>query len=314
MNERKAAYALFLNEVPDAPVFMEPWYLDALAPGWDCVLYEKGGRTLAAWPFYPRHRGPLRQVTMPPLVRFMGPLLHPDCRQPDQAHKILPELWSRMPPCQVFLQHSPYSLEYWLPLHWAGFRQSTRYSYRLDTGKGREALWQGLSPSYRNQKIPKARTIVTVEESGDIEAFLAVQKASFQRQGLPPPLPDAVLRDFHRAARQAGRATLLLARNRQSGAVESGAFLVWDRHSLYHLMAGDSPEGRKHASGILLTWACVELALERGFTWFDFLGSMIPSIEAVRRQFGATPTPYFSLSWFSSRWLALLWQLRRGGR
>lgn len=311
--ERREAYARFLKTLPDTPVFLEPWYLDALAPGWDCAVLEQGDQVLAVWPYFLKRKGPLRIITMPPLVRFMGPLIHPGHRDIPRLNKVLPALWALLPPCHVFIQHVPYDLPYWLPLHAAGVRQGARYSYRMDLRIGRDRLWETLSPSYRNQKIPRAAEIVGVEESEDIGAFLAVHAASFRRQGLPPPLPDSVLRDFFHRARQSGRATLLLARNRQTGSVESGAFLVRDRHSLYHLMAGDSPEGRRNASGILLTWACVEKGLEEGLTWFDFLGSMIPTIEAVRRQFGAHPTPYVTLTRFSSRWLQGLWQLRNPG-
>ena len=92
MMDSRQRYAIFCAQIPDLPVFMEPWYLDALAPGWQVVLLERGGMDVAAWPYYPKKKGPFRYVTMPLLVRMMGPVFHPDFDNDRQRYKLIPAL------------------------------------------------------------------------------------------------------------------------------------------------------------------------------------------------------------------------------
>ena len=35
------AHTALCREIPDLPIFLEPWYLDALAPGWKVATVEK---------------------------------------------------------------------------------------------------------------------------------------------------------------------------------------------------------------------------------------------------------------------------------
>lgn len=310
MTPTRETYLALLASIPDAAVFFEPWYLDILAPGWEIALGYRGETPVAAWVYFPSRKGPLKLITMPPLVRFMGPLIAPDFRDPAHLQQLLPDLWQQIPRPHACVQQAHYTLEHWLPLHEKGFRQSTRFSYHIDLTRGVDDCRADLCAPYRNQKIPRAEKHYEVVESQDIDAFLAVQESSFRRQGLAVPVSEDTIRQLWLAVRSQNRGTLLLARHRTSGSIDSGAFLIWDRDTLYHLMAGDHPEGRRQSAGILVTWACIEYGCRHGFRRFDFLGSMIPSIAAVRRQFGARPVPYSTLSWFSHRVLALLWYWR----
>ena len=67
-------------------------------------------------------------------------------------------------------------------------------------------------------------------------------------------------------------------------------------------MAGDDPAYRSSGAAILLVWEAVHFTKkELGLNRFDFLGSMLPSIERVRRQFGAQQVPYFKVCKYHSR-------------
>ncbi len=61
-------------------------------------------------------------------------------------------------------------------------------------------------------------------------------------------------------------------------------------------MVGEDPELRNSGAGILLIWKAIEFTRnELNILNFDFLGSMIQSVEPVRRSFGARQVPYFQL-------------------
>ncbi len=300
-------YASFCQKVDHLPVFMEPWYLDALAPGWQVALAERGGEVVGAWPYFPKKKGPFRYVTMPLLVRMMGPVFRPDADEDKHRYKLIPQLWKQIPRHLVFRQDAPYSLTNWLPLYWLGFRQYTRYSYRIDLSKGEQSIWDALAADYRQHKIPKARNLVTVESSDDLQAFHTVHEATFKRQGKPCPVPFTTLQRLDKAAKNEGRRQILLARDLETGRVHGALYLIRDHHSVYLLMAGSDPELRSSGAVILLTWEAIQWSLQQpGIQYFDFMGSMIEPIERVRRQFGAEQIPFFRIGHLKWGWLSLL--------
>jgi hypothetical protein len=62
-------------------------------------------------------------------------------------------------------------------------------------------------------------------------------------------------------------------------------------------MIGEDPTYRKSGAGILLAWEAIRYSkIELGVKRFNFEGSMVESVEEVRRSFGALQTPYFELN------------------
>jgi hypothetical protein len=291
----RSDYQRFVDTCPGLPIFFEPWLLDILAPGWQAVVLVNEGHPLGVWTWYPRIRWGLHTAAMPLLMRFMGPYL-----MPGQPADILGRLWSMLPRMVMMEQHLHYTISAADAVAQLGCHTSERISYHMDLRRGHEALWQDVRPAYRNQKIPRAAASLVVAPDDDVDAFLRVNRATYTRQGLEAPAPADLVRRLSAAAHERGRGRILLARDHQNNEVMSGAFLLWDQDTIYHLMAGDDPRGRPLHAGIFLTWACIAYGIERGLHTFDFLGSMIPSIAAVRRQFGAVPTPYPGIRYF--RW------------
>lgn len=290
---------------------MQPWYLDAVCSGaeWDVALVQKNGRTVAAWPWFLKKKWGFRHVSMPVLGRWMGPYLLPEYRATQHETAILEDLLKQFPPIAAFDQDFNYSALNWLPFYWQGFRQTTRYSYQLDLADI-EAVWHNLAADYRNQKIPKARQAVEVKTGDDLAEFYRLHNLSYARQGLKPPFSFSFLQKLDAALAEHQSRAVFFAADLQSGAIHSAAYLIWDRQRAYLLMAGDDPARRQSGAGILLTWEMIRYTREvLGLPVFDFAGSMIKSVERVRRQFGARQQPYFRVQkeWnFPAKWAKIL--------
>jgi hypothetical protein len=300
-------YREFCRNAADMPVFMQPWYLDAVCEGgtWSAVLAEKGGRIAGAWPYFIKKKGPFPYIVMPGLARQMGPWLLPEFRTPQKETGLMESMIGQLPRFVAFEQDFNYAATNWLPFYWNGFKQTTRYSYVLDLADG-DALWQNLSPDYRNQKIPKAQELVEIHRGGDLAAFYRVHNLSYERQGYKAPVSFQFLQRLDEALKAQNQRELFFAVDRKSGVIHSVAYLVWDAHSAYYLLAGDDPELRQSGSGILIAWEAIRYAREQlGVGTFDFAGSMVQSIERVRRQFGARQQPYFRIRKDNS----VLWKL-----
>lgn len=289
------AYRLFCGTAPDLPVFMQDWYLDAVctAGAWDAALVQKDKAVVGVWPYFQKQKLHWRYVAMPPLARMMGPYLLPAWRNTRREMPLLRELLDQLPPLAAYEQDFNYTATNWLPMYWRGFRQTTRYSYVLPL-TNLDELRANLAPDYRNNKLPKAAARVQVHTGDDLELFYRIHNRSFQRQGLGAPVAFDLLQRLDAALRERQTRQIFWATDRQSGAVHAVAYLIWDQRAAYYLLAGDDPELRTSGAGILLAWEAIRYATETlKLPEFDFAGSMIKPIERVRRQFGASPRPYF---------------------
>ncbi len=303
------AYAKLAESALDLPVFMYPEYLDAVCGSgeWEAAIVEKNGQIVGALPYCLRQKGGLHYVAMPLLARQMGPYLLPEYRSdPRREIPLLKTLLSQLPPLAAFEQDFNYAAANWLPFYWEGYRQTTRYSYEINL-QDLQAVWQNITPNYRNNKIKRAARLVRVEMPEDPVEALRLQNQSLKRQGVEAPIPEALFRRIDQALAGQGRRFALTACDRDSGAAHSGVYVALDRQRAWLLMAGDHPELRSSGAGILLIWEAIRHAQSLGARYFDFAGSMIPAVEAVRRQFGAQPRPYLRV-WRDRHWL---FRLRR---
>ena len=305
-------YRTFCQQMPDVPVFAQPWYLDACAAGgaWDAVLVREAGEVVAALPYFYKQRGPFRYATMPPFVKWLGPYLRPERRGPlAREHALLTELLGGLPRLAAFKQSFYPTLTNWLPFYWAGYRQTTYYTYRLPGISQLARVEAGLSKNIRRD-IRQARQHLRVVHDLGPEEFYRVNKLSFDRQRLPVPYSLAQFRRLDEALAAHGARQYFFAVDAQDR-VHSVAYLIWDGQAAYYHLAGDDPALRSSSAGILLAWAAVEYASQvLGLDTFDFEGSMLPGVERVRTRFGAVQTPYFFVWKYNSRLFALLEKLK----
>jgi hypothetical protein len=277
---------------------MQPWYLDAICDEgtWEAVVLQENGRIIGVWPYFLKKWGPWKYVAMPRLARFMGPFLLPEYRNPRDETRRIALMLESLPMMAGFEQDFNYSATNWMPLYWAGFRQTTRYSYVLDiTDLNR--VWGRIKPGYRNQKIPRAMKSVRIETESHITAFYEVHNRTFSRQNMPPPYPLSFLTRLDAVFTAHKCRKIMLAVDRVTGEIHSGAYLIWDDHAAYLLLSGHDPALRSSGAGILLIWEAIRYSAEvLHLPEFDFTGSMIRPVELVRREFGAEQRPYFRVT------------------
>ena len=309
----REAYARFCEQAPDLPLFMQPWYLDAVCGEgrWEAVALEKGGRIVAIWPYFLKQKWHWQYVAMPPLARMMGPYLLPEWRNIHKEASILEALLDQLPPgLAAFEQDFHYSAQNWLPMYWRGFRQTTRYSYQLRLDD-LDTVWKNLAPDYRNQKIPKAQELVAVRTGDRLDDFMETHDLAYEHKGLDPPVAADLVSRLDAALAERGRRAIFFAEDRRTGAVHSVAYLAWDDTRAWYLMAGDNPALRQSGAGILIAWEAIRYTHSvLKLPIFDFAGSMIQPIERVRRQFGAEQVPYFRV-W--KEW-SPLWKIGKAWR
>ena len=280
------------------PVFVWPWYLDSCcgAENWDVVLAENNSDVLGVLPYHLKKKGTFELIVMPWLVKMMGPFCATAIWQSGKYRKVLTELIEELPKVSSFQQSFHYQITDWLPFYWAGFQQSTAYSYVLEDLSDLKKVFGNIKSTYRNNKIKKAEKLVQVRTDLSIKVFYDVQKMTFDRQGKDFVIPLSFMEKFDEAVikNKAGQKFFAVDAEDRVHAV---AYLIWDGHTAYHLLEGGNPELRNSGANILLIWETIKYAKEiLGLNRYDFQGSMIPGVEQVRRSFGAKPIPYFQIS------------------
>ena len=308
----KEAYHQFCQENKELPIFFQDWYLDAVCQNgdWEVAMVKQAGKIVGVLPYYIKQKGLFRYITMPPLTKMMGPYVLPAYRQDKSFLKISTALIEQLPSVAAHEQLLDYSIDNWLPFYWKGYQQTTRYSYLLDLSN-MERVFENLSADYKNNKIKKAKELVNVVQDQPLEVLYQVNKMSFDRQQLAIPYDLVFLKRVDEALMEQEARAMFFAID-ESEQIHAVAYLIWDKTRAYYLLAGDDPALRKSGAGILLAWRAIQYTNEvLGLPVFDFQGSMIPAIERVRRQFGATRQPYFFIKKTNSKWFDRLGRLKR---
>lgn len=289
----KTIYAEAVGGRLDVPVFFKPWWLTAICKKkWEVLSYVESGKVLAAYTYFPRKKWGFKYVTMPTLTRFMGPIFLEDFGI-RKKQKITNEMLQALPDYDGVEQTLDYQVKDWLPFSWAGYSQTSKYSFVLPDIRDIEKIHAGLSPKYRNNKIPRAQAHLSLKPSTDIDQAWEFFKAPFRRQGTKIPVREKAFRRIALEVIDRKSGGIFLVED-EAGKAWANAFVAWQGSKAYLLMLGEHPDGRSSYAGIGLIWFLIEyLSEEIGIIEFDFLGSMSRRIARVRQDFGAESRTYF---------------------
>lgn len=309
-SERTRRYGLWLSRFDDAPLWHRPQWLDATAgPGaWDVALLMRSGALVAALPYVLRHSRalgvvPYSTLTTPPLTQALGPWW-PDADDVtlDERFRRVRELFEQLPTADAYVQNWVPEMDSWLPLHWDGYRQTTRYTYRVSLRASHEERMQAVRSTGRNKLRKADRAGVSVERMRDDntgERLYRLIESTFRRQGLRVPYGIALL-DRILGVGGAGIEPRVYAAM-LNGRDVAMALVVAAGGVSYNLATGSDDDGRAIGAGQALLWHAMNAEAEAGSSVFDFEGSMIQGVERHYRHLGGCPTSYHHVERFHRR-------------
>lgn len=287
-------YDRFVSLSPQGTLFSSSWWLDAVAPGrWRSNQVMHDDTIVAAWPTIVRKGRFGEEHGGAPITPWLGPLFGDDdnsYRRRSMEDDLTGRLLETIGPYAHLEARCSPGYDYWAPLYWRGFTQTTRYTWRIEQLEDLEAVFSGLRNKVRGH-IGRARRAGVIVESGDLDGFLSVHQDTVDHQGLAiESTGRRTLRQVEPVAAGRGARTILLARDAE-GRVHAGGYFVHDARTTYYLMGGSNSDLRGSGAVPLLLWTAIEQSAERGTT-FDFEGSMLRHIELFVRAFGGSPSPY----------------------
>lgn len=293
----KERYIEWVADQEYVPIFMMPWWLDAVCAGkeWDVLLAEdEAGNIIGAMPYLLRKRAWLKYIVMPQQTQIGGIWVTPE---------ITADKWKTAEVCRAIKEQLDamglaYYYQQYLPgslcvdaMRALGFKTKERITYRVDNLSDMDAVIGNFSKNKKRQ-LQKALSL-HADRTMDIEAFYRFHTECLAARRRKISYTREFLLVLERKARRLGQCMVLSVCN-ADGTPYAAAFLVWDKNYLYYLIPAINPAFGETGAGALLVLEAMKVAREK-HVLFDFEGSMERGTAKHYKQFGSQPVTYYSV-------------------
>lgn len=303
----KEKYRHFCNEVPGLPLFLQPWWMDAVCKEndrWEVFLFEDKEVIRGVFVCYFTKKFGLKFVIQPQLTQYNGIwLLHEDSMSANEKlhfeKKAVGNLTSQLFQAgfDYFNQNFPTSFENWLPLYWQSFKQTTRYSYQINGLKNPDALFEKFS--YAKQKqIRKSEKSLKVSFEMTGEQFFNHLTNYYSSKNEKVSFTQDFFLNLHEACKTRNQGRIISVED-ADGIVHAALFIVWDGVRAYNLISSIHPDQKASGGSSLVVFEAIK-SVSDIVEVFDFEGSMNQNIENSFSQFGTEQIPYFNIKKYNS--------------
>ena len=292
--------------------------MEAVCKGkkWDVALALDGDRPQGAMPYLYGRRCGMTYILEPQLTQYSGPVFfYPEALSQSQrlefeksvSQKLIDAVGILKP--AYFLQNFSPSVTNWLPFYWAGYKQTTRYTYRIPDIRDPQTVFAAFDPEKRQRKIRRYENTTAVRFDMSPRQFAQFHNEYWSGKGRKDELNADFIADVCSAAIERGNGVIASLHNAE-GQLLSARFVLFDGQCAYSLMSAQNNALHKSGHSEMLFWELIKYLSDKTVV-FDFEGSMDEGIEYFYRSFGAVQTPFFEISKCNSRLFALLLKLRQ---
>jgi len=293
----------FVDASPEGSLFAKTYYLDALGTDYKIIIVRdnqviQGGIVLTTdkWGY---HVNPVLCKYLGILFRgFEGHTYTIESKRREVQHLLLEEL--KALPNFDYTFHPDFGN--WMLFERAGYKQSIKYTYRIDLEEveGKQALLDLMSTRLRN-KVNKAtrESGHQIELTGDVRSILPLIKKTYERQKIQLPFELDKLTEMLEVLKAKSNLQLFVSKD-GNGNVGAVLGLFYDKRTAYLILNGIDDANSDRGVNEVLIHEGILWADKTGLKCFDFEGSMIPAVESFYRQFGGKLQPYH-LIWKKSR-------------
>jgi len=289
-------YRVFCKSCSHVPLFSSPEWLDVVCGeiGWGVISISENGKIVCAIVYRTRRILGVDVVTQPSLTQNVGPWFPEEIVSTlvESRSNALMELLAKSMPNAAWLRIglSP-SVDNWLPFYWQGYKQTTRYTYRISKHLDRDVLVKSIAGRTRRDiKFAEEKMELSIDTNGSVSELYEIISRSFSARKKKNRYSYSLLENIQVTLSKTKRCEILLARDR-SGVAHGGIMLVGDCNTVYYLAGASDPYLKNRGVVSFLLRHAMIITQESGRT-FDFEGSMIRPIEFFVRSFGGVRTPY----------------------
>jgi hypothetical protein len=305
LEQRKARYRVVCDQF-SVPLHLQAWWLDAVCGthGWQAGLVSDGsGRVLGIWPYMPDTRWGLPILRMPPFTSYAGPyLFYPQqegqkvYKRHEFEHKVMNSLIGQLPRTVYFYQNFLPGVRNSLPFQWAGYQQTTRYTYVVPAKTKVPELNHQLGSELR-RRVNKAAEDYEVQLVFMPELLWEMYLETCIRRGIKPGGERNALLRLCKALQERDQADIFVAFERKNGEPVAALLLAHQGTQSQHILGGQVSGSRTGYLNYLMLYQALRYAVEHQRS-FDFEGSMNKGVSRVFRAFGGQLLPYHALRKF----------------
>lgn len=300
-----------IDKSPHGTIFHYSWWLQTTAANFSIlVIRNERGAIVAGMPI-PRERRPgLKLLCSPSLTPYLGPVFDLSSMDNtcDRLHfmrsngEILARNIKSFDLVRYVAGASAPDLQGFL---WAGYRVHLAYTFRFPSTHTLDQVTAGMTRTHQQKLTKASRLKLRVVRDDGLEDLVALNRMTFEKQGLKPVCSPDFLRRLWNAAYSQERAHLYVARTNEDKPV-AALLTVHDNRTTYQIVSGVNPEFRDIPGANLVLWNALQDTLLAGRD-FDFEGSSLRGVECFYRRWGATAVPIWRIE-KSGSWRGGLFQ------
>ncbi len=314
MSGNKEKYKSFCEQrQSEVPLFQQYWWMETVCKGkqWDVALAYDGDQLLGAMPYLFGRKLGITYILQPQLTPFSGPFYcYPDGMPPAKklefektvARSLIAQIES-LKPAFILQRFSPVVTN-WLPFYWAGYQQTTRYTYRIADITDPQRVFEGFISDKRQQKIRRYQQSTNVRFDMAPAEFAAFHNEYWNSRGKRDLLSVSLIADVCQTAIERGNGVIASLYDEERHLL-SARFAVYDDRCAYSLMSAQNKSLHKTGHTEVLIWELIKYLSDKTVS-YDFEGSMDEGIEYFYRSFGGEQTPFFQVVKYRNRLYELL--------
>ncbi|MCQ2206789.1 MAG: GNAT family N-acetyltransferase [Paludibacteraceae bacterium] len=301
----KEEYQQICDRCTNIPIYSQYWWMEAVCAGksWDVIItHDSNGTVTATLPYLLGSKLGQRFIVMPPLTQTNGICYHYPANISEHERLAFEKKWGfevinriKQLKIDLYLQNFSPAVSNWLPFYWAGFQQTTRYTYLIKDISNTDEVFKQFSSAKQRQIRKAERNGLTLKENQLSPAqFYGYHNRLIERKGEKEEIAETAFIHLAEAALKRGQGAILSIEG-DNGETQSALFMVWDDSCAYYLVPANDRNFSTTGAPTLLVWEAIKKASKHCKT-FDFEGSMAESIENSYNQFGTTQTAYSEIS------------------
>lgn len=301
----------FVDESPQGFIWDYSWWLQIVTDS-DfriCALFDDDNLIVAGLtlPYYST-----KYIHQPPLTQSLGVLYENMekrnnmrlqkqlTKQKEYSNQIFDFVLKDI---KKFIIQFNYNYDYWLPLYWKGFKQTTLYTYVIDySNYVLDEEFKRFSKGHKwiLNRVEKKSDLV-VKETDDVEEYLVESDKTYQRQNVKKPYSNELVRLLYKECKKRCMSTILKIVD-SANQTHAVAIYLHNKNEVYYWLGASDENLRESGGHTYLTWYAIRYFSDK-VRYFNFGGSMLEAVERNFRNFSATPRQYFRIQYgFDTLW------------
>jgi hypothetical protein len=283
----------FVDESPEGSIYGKSWYLDALQSKYKILVTINDKEIYAGIVLTKNEIG---TYSNPLLCKYLGIFYKrlDGNKQKNESKRVqlAKELIEEMKGIKTFDYTFHPNYKNWLPFYWAGFKQTTKYSYRLDLNKDINELYKNFHKDHRYEIRKAEDSGVKLSYQYNFESFYQLIDYTFKSQGSSAPFNRMILENYINELQK--QKSIMFINSQDEKEITATLACVYDNNTAFLILNGSNDIGRKKGHNTFLIFQTLNFFIGK-VNVFDFEGSMIKGIESFYRKFGGDFVEYYQI-------------------